>query len=236
MVICNPVKWLVVTCLVVGGSVGSLAQGVVRTLSYTNSVSYQPTDWSTSQIYLPKFNSQLGQLQSVVISLQSGLTTTLGITNRSSSASAGQANTILSLNFQNVSLGTEYSGSESGGTTLNYSSAQCLYRLSSGGTLSTGSLTGNSGWVQNTVTNSSVLGGFEGSGNIDFSAGTTTYTSIFNSGGNTAAAQHTTAGLTTVITYDFVPGAPLSTPEPGSLALLGLGVAVFSWRKLARRS
>jgi PEP-CTERM motif len=234
MKICNPVKLLVGTLVVAGTGFAGTAFGGVNALCFTNSMSYQPTDWNGSSISLPQFDPSLGQLQSVTISLDSGLTTTLGITNRSSSSSLGQAKTILSLDFKNASLGGNVLDGKDGSLSLNYSSAQYCYSLGAGSALTTGALSGESGWAQSVVTDPTILAGFEGRGKLNFLANTTTYTSIFNSGGNTAAAQHTSANLTSVVTYSYVPGAPVAAPEPGSLALLGLGALVLGWRRVVR--
>lgn len=236
MKICNPVKLLVGAVLVASAGIATSALGAPGTVCFTNSINYQPTDWNGSTVSLPQFDPSLGQLQSVTIAVDSGLTTTLGITNRSASGSLGQAKTILSLNFKNASLNGVVAGGQDGSVSLNYSSAQYPYRLDSGSALTTGSLSGDSGWVRSVVNDPTVLAGFEGKGSLSFLANTTTYTSIFNSGGNTAAAQHTAANLTSVVTYSYVPNAPVAAPEPGSLALMGLGALVLGWRRAVRQA
>ena len=100
-------------------------------------------------------------------------------------------------------------------------------------------LTG-SGTETGTITNQTILGNFSGTGYVDFNAATTTYTSLYNSGGNSEAAQSTSAGLITTITYDYSPtvapsGIPAALPEPSEFALLGIGLAgLAGWRNRRR--
>ncbi len=77
-----------------------------------------------------------------------------------------------------------------------------------------GNGTGNAFIRNYTVSNSSVLAAFVGSGNV------ATSVDVRNTGGTSAAISSTFG--TESLTYNFTPTVPV--PEPGSLGLLGIGL------------
>jgi hypothetical protein len=101
------------------------------------------------------------------------------------------------------------------------------YVLGGGGSISSGLLT-DSGSNSGSWTTPAILAEFTGTGNISLNASTFTETVLANTGGNTAAAQVTTASATGTVTYHYN-----VVPEPGSFAVMGS--ALFGLLAFARR-
>ena len=191
-------------------------------ISYTNSLSASPTDW-TQNIGLRKFNPALGTLDSIQVTIQSGMTTVLQVTNYSHSASEGTAITQLKLNLSTGS----YSLFDATHPALTLLSPDFDYTLSGSSATSSGSLYSFGSVTGKLLTDSPTLSAFAGSGSVSISVSTSTLTYLANDGGNTASSQTTSASLGAIVTYGFTSATfpPAPTPEPSTLALLGAGLA-----------
>jgi hypothetical protein len=207
---------LALSALVVPGVAG--ASSISGPFTTTTPVPYTLTDW-TSSLSFPKFNSALGTLVEVDISLTGDMETTVTVTNSSPSSSSGTAQTELQMSVQDAGL--NFSTPE-----IDFLSPAYTYSLPGGGQVTSGLLTKT---ASNTAdyTASAVLTEFNGPGTIVLPASTFTQTVLSNTGGNTDASQVTEGDLTGTVTYLYNP-----VPEPATLSLLALGgLAMLRRRK-----
>jgi hypothetical protein len=182
------------------------------------------TDW-VSSLTFPQFNPALGTLTGVELNLTSTLSTLITITNSSDSPSSGNVTTQVQVTVQD------------GGSNLTspfsvYSSSYS-YALGPGGTTDSGILSGTGGSDITYINPPNAwISEFSGLGNITLSASTFTQTLLANTGGNTSAGQTTNASLSGTVTYSYT-----AIPEPGTMALLGLGmVGLVAFGRRQRRS
>jgi hypothetical protein len=194
--------------LALGSTLDAATSGPFTT---TTPIPLTYTDWSLS-LSLPKFDSALGTLNSVRIDLSGGISSVLTISNSisASSSSVGDGGTRVRFSVQDS--GNHFSTPEITTYSDTYS-----YNLLPGESVTTDPLTG-SGSYAHTYTLQAILDEFTGPGTITLPASTLTTSVMENSGGNYTVQQVTRAELTATVTYDYT-----AVPEPGSLALLGLG-------------
>ncbi len=180
------------------------------------------TDWSEAFTFAT-FNSELGTLLSVQVTVSTSATTTITVENTGTSASTGSVRTNLQLTVSDpaglfaLDPNTTYPQID-----INVPNAAPSYDLSSGQSVVLGAYTRNSGNITSLYDSSAILSQFTGnsSDTINITLATLAQTLLANSGGNTSASQITTAtgNLTITYTYDAV-------PEPSTYALVGLGLA-----------
>ena len=200
----------------------SLAAARASTVSYgpISAIPDSTTDW-TKSLDFPKFDSALGVLNTVDLSITGEIKTTLTVTNNASSASDGNAKTHVTITVQDpLTLLTVMPDINT--TPFNYTLAPGANTTSG---LLTKSDTKNGSW-----TAAAILTEFTGAGNISLSAVTFTETVLVNNGGNTFANQVTDANATGLVTYHYT-----AVPEPSGIVALLTGVSGLLGVGLRRR-
>ncbi len=202
--------------------------------TFSASTGANSTDFFTV-FNIPQFNSALGNLTQITVTVGGTMTATGTLTNSSSSAATGttisQNSTITDASPQFVagSFGSvTINGGTSGGDTF------LVFTTSANGGSSVGTIAGNTtvsninlsgSFTPSTVTQTS---GFDpnliGLGTYGVTFNTGEYTTSGGSGGNITASASTQDNLNLSITYNY--STPqISTPEPASMALIGSGLA-----------
>jgi hypothetical protein len=213
-------KWLLIFAV----SVFEFASKA-NSISYTNNIGETLTDW-TNTVSLEQFNPAIGTLNSVQITVQSDLDTTLTVQNVSPTSSSGSAITQLKQYLQTGSF-TFFTNA----LVLDYASPDFEYTLPSFQVLSSGDLLANYSVTSNPLTDNSTLTAFTGTSFVDFTTYTFARSFLANTGGNTGAGQTTQSDLHTIVIYGFT---PYPTPEPSVLALCGFGLAAISFARRQR--
>ncbi len=183
-------------------------------------IPYTLTDWIGS-LSFPMFNSGLGTLTEVDMTLTGAMQTTLTVTNSSPDPSSGSANTEVRMSVQDA--GSNFSPPQ-----IDFFSPAFGYSLAGGGSVGSGLLTKTASDSE-VYTLSAILAEFNGPGTIVLPASTFTQTLLANTGGNTAASQVTQGDLTGTVTYHYT-----VVPEPSTLALFGvaaLSLLACAWRR-----
>ncbi len=221
----NNTKLALAITAALAATFGASANAVTTTsISFDTStpVTLTLTDWNSNLLF-HKFDTSLGTLVSVTLDFSSSLQTVLTVTNSSSSASSGTAQTELQVTIQDASNGLN-------APQMDVLSNAYSYSLDPNENVQSGTLT-KTGSSHDVYSSSIILAEFSGTGNISLPVGTFTQTLLANTGGNTAAAQTTSASATGTVTYTYIP-----VPEP-STALLGLcGLGMVAGFKRRSRS
>ncbi len=213
------IRFVMATAAFVWLTVGSVT---AATLSYTYGQTSKSTDWTTTDstavnFNVQQFDSSLGELTSVTLTLSASMLSELTVTNTGDSSSSGNARTELVLTIS--------SPITPGLSPLDFLTGKFDYTnlAANGGTIDSGVLTGSSPDESVTYTSSINLDAFTGSSNILYQLITYTSTVLSNNGGNTNASQTTTAaaGLTATYTYNA------AVPEPSAMLMLIGGCALL---------
>jgi hypothetical protein len=182
-----------------------------------------------------QFNPAWGTLTGVEIDLTSNATTSITITNTdSTSNSSGSVQTKIQIFAQDAGNNLNGGVFSTGGGEL----AFCLpgacgfggqtFSLGANSSVNYGGLTGNQSQSAS-YTLAAILAEFIGTGTETLHTNTLTGTVLTTAGGNTIAAQSTTANITGDVIYTYNSNAP----EPATLFLMGsalVGVGVLRKR------
>jgi len=182
-----------------------------------------PTDLlaaTTGAFNCTKFDSNLGALNSMVLTITGQITGTISITNTGPNTENFQATTTSMFTALALAgFGTpSFSASLGTGAVSQVSGSSVVY----------GPLAGNG--TTGPMFNNSVLAPYEaaGGGFFDINVGTLTGLALLGGGGNLLAGQSTQANVTATVSYDY----GVQTPEPATMAVLGAGMLGLG---LARR-
>lgn len=211
------------------------AQAATVSDSFTNTL--QHTDFTNQTGTLDLFNTALGTLTGVSLTLYGQSVTDLTLTNTSNSVSEASASTRTRLTFSS-SIGA-LSSLIGGSYKIQLLPTTDDTTLNPGESATFNDVSDNSSYVVSGL--NAILSAFNSSAGqntftISCSSATRLLTSV--SGGNSDATQNTEAGCgaSVVYTYTAAP-TPHPTPEPASLALVGLGLAgVGVARRKAKRA
>jgi hypothetical protein len=218
--------------IVVGSLAGAafvLGAGSARAQTVTSiltPVTLTTTDW-VRNMTADKFDSSLGTLLSVELSLTASIETTVALQNNSPSGSNGRVRSAVYVWLVDpigflTEPGVDAIGNiQPGSFTTEVLSNFANYNLAAGAGTTTGILRGTSTLAE-TFTAAGMINQFAGNAGdtITFKAETKSFTEISNTGGNTSAQQSTRASATGFVRYTYTTRA---IPEPMTLGLLALG-------------
>jgi hypothetical protein len=193
-------------------------------------LSQSGTDWNTGtqNVSLPTFDTTLGTLNSITVTLLADVTSSGSLTNTGTgTASITNYNASTAVRLLPVGYSGDYSEFSATVAALTVASPTLINVVFS--TLAAGASTSFSvtdAQATGTYSKSTGLGIYEtsGVGSILFPLFTITSTSSQVSGGSLALTQTTSAFAEVSITYNYT-SAAIDVPEPASMALMGAGLA-----------
>lgn len=201
-------KKLLATAVLAAMSIGSANAA----LSFSNAE--EVTEISQTG-FLDLFDSSLGTLNSVTLTLSGSATQSITLTNNAQQDQTTRATGTVDLLFTSSLAGLNLS---QGGLSL--SGTTGFVTLASGASQTFGPLTDSDSIV---LAPTSSLFSVAGGGQFSISCASISGIGISGGGGNIASDQATTAGCGATIAYDYTPTPPAPVPEPTSMALIGLG-------------
>jgi len=179
-------------------------------ISFSTSFGPATTDFSIGPLSLTSFNSSLGTLTGVKLTLSGTGNFNGTVMNRGGGNETFTLNESTALNITSATAGLN-------GLFTNFASSQTFTNLASGATADFGPFSP----TNTSTTNPTNLSAF--SGPLSFTASTVTSTSTQGGGGNVTTNFTTAASGVVGVTYTYA-AAATSVPEPASMALLGSGL------------
>jgi hypothetical protein len=193
-----------------------------NTVQYTTTIDSTAVDWSKN-LALEQFNPSLGTLDSIEITLSSGISSVMTAVNQAESSSYGNGQTTINITLDTSTIGSYDLFNVGAGAVLTYTGANWVYatvdnQLAAGANISSSPETGSGNKDTGILSNSTLLTDFTGSGDVNLLMTTLTTINSSVTGGSTSLTQESSAGLTATITYNYTP-----VPEPTTMALFGIG-------------
>jgi hypothetical protein len=209
-------RHLIFAASLVLGTLGSAISARADFVTVTATVPLQTTDFTNLAILpVAAFNHALGTLNSVQISFAASATFDGTLTNQSSTTS----NFSLT-EFINFTL----SGNSITSLTPSVTKTESYTGVAVGATVHFGPFAPSATSGMDTFTGGALFNLFNGGGTVSgFTLSSLTGTVVSGAGGNARTSLTTTAGGVMSVTYDFTPTV---TPEPASIALIGIGGVV----------
>ncbi len=203
--------------LICAATAAALSGGAAHALVLTDSFNFP---LSTTEInntgQLDKFDSALGTLTSVTLTLDGQAVTTITMENTAAQGQRVEADARVRI-FWSSDLG----GLDLSAIILDMQMGTGLQVLAPGATASFGPLNDNDTFTQNPL--ASLFAAAPGGGTFNITCDSLSGLNTTGGGGNVVFSQVTQAGCGASISYDYIP-RQTSVPEPGALALLGLGL------------
>lgn len=212
----NTVKFLFASALAV-------ASANAATITYNSgTISDTPTNWSSS-LGLQEFNPTLGTLNSITFTLNGDVSGSVKVENTGSSAAT--VNSALAATLTLERPDTTQLVVVLPKATFTDSLSAFDGTIDFGGTsgVTHSGISASTSQVSATLTDATDLALFKGTGILSLPA-VAVGSSAANGGGNLVAQFISDAGASASVTYDYTPGTPATTPEPSSMALMGLGL------------
>lgn len=190
-----------------------IAAGSAQAATITQSAALTLETTEINQVFnINKFDSALGTLTGVAITLDGEALSTATLTNTAAQAQRFQFGSTLNLYLDGAGISDVLSLN-----LFNFSN-----QIQVGQTVNLG--TANP--TDSLLINVSDLSAFIGTGTTTFTCDSLVANSQAGGGGNITVVQNTQAGcgLNVVYTYDVPTNPPAQVPEPASMALVGLGM------------
>lgn len=224
-------KTLLSSTIIAGVIVATNVANAQLTVSFTSNTASHSTEFipATDKLTFSKFDGALGILQSVSLSVNGSITTSIHVANSAATASTGTVRT--------ESIGTITDPNSLLSISPDIITPSRAYSLAPGTSADFTNITGSaSDTGASPYSQANILAEFTGPngtpGNISLGLGTFTSTLLSNTGGNTSASQVTTGTFTASVIYTY--GVRSGVPEPNMMMMMGagtIGAVIFASRR-----
>lgn len=206
------------------------------TISFSDLDNPMETTEISQSLNFGLFDTALGTLNSVTLTLGAAFDTIITLTNHSPSPESARGTLSLDIFFSSTLAGldTYLAGN---GSDLLLSRNTGFQSLAAdpdgngplpGGSYTSGTLSDSATSIETDPTLDVNWFTQAGGGGFTIACDSLASTTVTGAGGNVDLNQVTTAGCTGTITYDY---SPASVSEPETLALMGLGLMGMAWRR-----